>query len=66
MVFNISTTKLLTDSRCKSRSHCVLTLSPLDLETEKALGPTNAFYLARFSDAVGIGDPVLKVSGKIG
>jgi len=36
-------------------------MTPLDLSTGVDLGPTNVFYPASLSEAVGLKDPQLKV-----
>ena len=48
-------------SGCESPRHCVFTMTPLDLKTGMDLGPTNVFYPANLSEAVGLKDPQLKV-----
>ena len=56
-------TNLLNESQCENRNQCVLTVRPLEQKTEEALGPSNTFYLAKLSDAVGMKDPHLQVTG---
>jgi len=61
LVYANDLTALVKASGCESPRHCVFSMTPLDLSTGVDLGPTNVFYPASLSEAVGLKDPQLKV-----
>lgn len=61
MIYADDLEALVKTSGCESPRHCVFTMAPTDQSTGEVLGPTNVFFPANLSDAVGLQDPQLKV-----
>ncbi|XP_048589787.1 beta-mannosidase isoform X2 [Nematostella vectensis] len=54
--------ELVKQSSCPSRAHCFITMTTTQTSTKISIAPTNTFFLSPWSAAVGMKDPLLKIS----